>query len=122
MSIAVDLDGTLAHYDEWRGIEHIGSPIPAMIARVRRWLAEGEEVVIHTARVCGGDPRGARVFIEEWLDAHDLPSLRITAEKDWTMSQYWDDRAIGVTQNTGVPRCDTKSLPVWQNLEVLQLD
>ena len=28
--IGVDLDGTLAFYDMWRGMEHIGKPIPAM--------------------------------------------------------------------------------------------
>jgi hypothetical protein len=25
--IGVDLDGTLAHYDGWKGIDHIGEPI-----------------------------------------------------------------------------------------------
>ena len=30
---AVDLDGTLAHYDKWRGIDHIGKPIPAIQVR-----------------------------------------------------------------------------------------
>lgn len=29
--LGVDLDGTLAVYDKWRGIEHIGAPIPAMV-------------------------------------------------------------------------------------------
>ena len=24
--IGVDLDGTLAHYDKWRGVEHVGDP------------------------------------------------------------------------------------------------
>ena len=36
--IGVDLDGTLAHYDGWKGIEHVGPPIPAMLARVKYWL------------------------------------------------------------------------------------
>ncbi len=27
---AVDLDGTLAFYDEWRGADHIGAPIIPM--------------------------------------------------------------------------------------------
>ena len=35
--IGVDLDGTLAEYHGWQGIEHIGEPIPKMMARVRRW-------------------------------------------------------------------------------------
>jgi hypothetical protein len=31
--IGVDLDGTLAFYDEWIGPEHIGAPIPGMVDR-----------------------------------------------------------------------------------------
>lgn len=33
--IGVDLDGTLAHYDRWRGIDHVGDPVPAMMNRVK---------------------------------------------------------------------------------------
>lgn len=32
--IGVDLDGTLAHYEGWKGVEHIGEPIPAMVERI----------------------------------------------------------------------------------------
>jgi len=65
--IGVDLDGTLAYYDEWRGLYHIGEPIPAMVDRVKRWLAEGRDVRIFTARVSGniavdksGEPTATR--------------------------------------------------------------
>ncbi len=47
----VDLDGTLAHYDGWMGPTEIGPPISKMVHRVRRWLAEGRDVRIFTARV-----------------------------------------------------------------------
>ena len=36
--IGVDLDGTLAEWDGWKGHEHIGPPIPAMLERVKRWI------------------------------------------------------------------------------------
>ncbi len=49
-TIAVDLDGTLAHYDEFRGKDHIGKPIPKMMERVKKWLDEGQKIVIFTAR------------------------------------------------------------------------
>lgn len=42
--IGVDLDGTLAEYHGWVSELHIGPPIPAMLARVKRWLAEGKEI------------------------------------------------------------------------------
>lgn len=33
--IGVDLDGTLAHYDSWRGVDHIGAPVIPMLDRVK---------------------------------------------------------------------------------------
>ena len=32
--IGVDLDGTLARYDGWRGIDHIGEPMPRTSAAI----------------------------------------------------------------------------------------
>lgn len=49
--IAVDLDGTLAEWHGWPADGSIGAPIPAMVNRVKRWLAAGHDVVIYTARV-----------------------------------------------------------------------
>ena len=50
--IGIDLDGTLAEYDGWKGVEHIGKPIPSMVERVKAWIIEGKDVRIFTARVC----------------------------------------------------------------------
>ena len=44
--IGVDLDGTLAEYHEWVGIHHIGKPIPLMLERVKKWLAQGKDAKI----------------------------------------------------------------------------
>ncbi len=49
--IGVDLDGTLARYDGWVGVMHVGDPVPAMLDRVQRWLEQGLDVRIFTARV-----------------------------------------------------------------------
>lgn len=49
--IGVDLDGTLAEYNGWQGIDHIGKPIPKMVNRVKKWLSEGVQVKIFTARL-----------------------------------------------------------------------
>lgn len=46
-----DLDGTLAVYDKWEGIDHIGEPVKPMVDLVKRMHAEGEVVKILTARV-----------------------------------------------------------------------
>lgn len=46
-----DLDGTLAKYDGWKGIDHIGAPVALMVDRVKEMHVEGKVVKILTARV-----------------------------------------------------------------------
>ena len=46
-----DLDGTLAVYDKWEGINHIGEPVKPMVDLIKRMHAEGKVVKILTARV-----------------------------------------------------------------------
>ena len=46
-----DLDGTLAVYDKWEGIDHIGEPVKPMVDLIKRMHAEGKVVKILTARV-----------------------------------------------------------------------
>ena len=46
-----DLDGTLAKYDKWEGIDHIGEPVKPMVDLIKRMHAEGKVVKILTARV-----------------------------------------------------------------------
>jgi len=95
----VDLDGTLAQYDHFRGHDNIGDPIPKMIERVRRWLREGKDVRIMTARVYGGYENVP--YIEEWCMRHIGVILPVTCCKDSDMGELWDDRAVRVIKNTG---------------------
>lgn len=121
--IGVDLDGTLAHHGEWRE-DRIGEPIPLMLARVKRWVAGGNEVRIFTARCSplpgvierGHDlgvllvvssPAAVRAvksvqMIRAWCKAHVGVVLPVTCQKDFAMLELWDDRAIGVRMNTGL--------------------
>lgn len=46
-----DLDGTLAKYDGWKGIDHIGEPVKPMVDLIKRMHDEGKTVKIMTARV-----------------------------------------------------------------------
>ena len=110
--IGVDLDGTLAEYNGWDGGK-IGAPIPKMVARVKRWLAEGIEVRIMTARI---SPKSRReqawvdiaIPIQNWCREHLGTILCITHEKDMAMMELWDDRAVQVIPNTG-ERADGKA-------------
>ncbi len=102
--IGVDLDGTLAHYDEWSGPDHIGDPIEGMEVRVRAWIAVGRRVKIMTARA---DREENILPIQNWLVRNkfvweDGTPLEITNKKDFQMIQLWDDRAVQVIPNTGM--------------------
>ena len=104
-----DLDGTLAEYTRWKGIDHIGDPIPRMVRVVKRYLEEGRDVRIITARV---SPESARIggheiheieaYIDEWCIKHFGQALPVTCCKDLSMIEMWDDRCIQVVPNTGV--------------------
>lgn len=104
--IGVDLDGTLAEYQSGQWPE-IGEPIQPMLDRVFKWLEDGEEVRILTARAAHGDSEVERVT--KWLvDVAGLPRLQVTAMKDPDMDVLWDDKAIQVKPNTGEPIVDAE--------------
>lgn len=102
----VDLDGTLAYYDGWK--PEIGEPIPKMLKRVKKWLAEGREIRIFTARVSpivrhgvANDVEAIRKKIEDWCENHLGVRLPVTNIKDHNLVELWDDRAVQVIKNTG---------------------
>lgn len=97
--IGVDLDGTLAHYDEWKGADHIGEAVPVMLERVKRMVADGKTVKIFTARVSAPDFDVS--VVHEWLKANGLPELEVTNSKDYAMIRCYDDRSVQVETNTG---------------------
>lgn len=102
--IGVDLDGTLAHYDHWAGPTHIGPPISVMVERVKKWLVDGYEVRIFTARI--SDPvyrHMIRTAIQDWTEEYIGRKLEVTNIKDYNMLELWEDRAVQVIPNTGEP-------------------
>jgi hypothetical protein len=103
--IGVDFDGTLA-VDNRGVLADDPVPVPMMIKRVQSWLAEGIEVRIFTSRY--GKVYPDQVFencqkIQQFCLKHFGRSLTITNEKDQHMLQLWDDRAVQVINNTGIP-------------------
>jgi len=96
--IGVDLDGTLAEWDGWKGHQHIGKPIPLMVERVKRWLSMDIEVRVFTARASIADHVPP---VQKWLEENGLPGLAVTNQKDYKMLQLWDDRCVQVIPNTG---------------------
>lgn len=104
--VGVDLDGTLAYYDGWKGETHVGKPIPAMVKIVRDILEGGAlDVRVFTARVSGDDAEEVAAVtkaIQTWCIEHIGQSLPVTCKKDYQMVGLYDDRAIQVIPNTGV--------------------
>lgn len=99
--IGVDLDGTLATYTSGE-FPLIGEPVEPMVRRVKDWLAQGKDVRIFTARAC--DPRPEIVpEVERWCEEHIGQVLPVTNVKDYEMIELWDDRAIQVIVNKGMP-------------------
>lgn len=112
--IGVDLDGTLAEYNGYKGPDIIGEPIPKMVQRVKDMLAAGKNVKVFTARVYADDSDkrrrekvAATVAIWAWCERHIGARLEVTCVKDFGMVELWDDRAVQVIINTG-ERADGK--------------
>jgi hypothetical protein len=113
--IGVDFDGTLVEYNGWQGATHVGKPVPAMVERVKVWLAEGKDVRIFTARIAEPDPllppeEFARSFeevkiaiyeVKKWCLIHFGKVLPITCTKDYGMVELWDGRCVQIEPNTG---------------------
>lgn len=124
-----DLDGTLAKYDGWRGIDHIGEPVKPMVELIRRMHDEGKVVKIMTARVapkekpetkpspyrtgnwCIQEP-GVQTwalkdewtpleFIQEWCYRVLGFIPEIVYQKDHLMLELYDDRVKQVVPNEG---------------------
>ena len=96
--IAIDLDGTLAHYDNFRGDDHIGKPIPKMIDFVKQLIRAKYEIVIFSARA---DNEQSRILISNWCHKQGLGNLDVTNIKRKDFKSFYDDRAYQVKRNTG---------------------
>lgn len=102
--VCVDLDGVLAEYDGWKGLNHIGQPLPGA-PEFLKGLAKIASIVVFTTR-CSLDPgdeagmivatpEELRGHVVDWLERHELPydDVYIGQGKP-RAAAYIDDRAI----------------------------
>jgi len=94
-TLAVDLDGTLAEYDGWKGEDDIGAPRKG----AKKWMKAvhkmGARIIVFTTR--GNDD-----VVRGWLLEHDIPFDHINENPDQPEGSsdkviadvYWDDRAV----------------------------
>lgn len=110
-SVAVDLDGVLAKYDCWRGVNHIGDPLPGAIEFVKA-LSEKARVIVHTARVnrqnaAEGDKRLLAAVVRgdevrAWLLYHGFVFDDVwVGEGKPIAAAYVDDRAVACVPMDG---------------------
>ncbi len=99
-TICVDLDGVLAQYDSWKGLENIGEPI----AGAREFMAALSEkyfVLVHTARIANENVRTedhvqrVKNMVVEWLNENEIPFGDVyTGRGKPLASAFIDDRAV----------------------------
>lgn len=100
--IALDFDGTLAHYESWNKQQNVvGKPVELMVKKVKEWLAKGYAVSIFTARVSQPDAAKSTELILQFLKENGLPELPITCIKMFYFTHFIDDKAYHVIKNTG---------------------
>lgn len=101
--IGIDFDGTLVEDNGWEGADKCGKPIKPMVDRVKKWLLEGKDIQIVTARVSAPveELAIAKGFVEGWCKKMFGVVLPVRHDKDIYMLELWDDRCKQVIKNTG---------------------
>lgn len=102
-TVCVDLDGTIAQYDGWKGLDHIGDPLPGAKEFLER-LGEKYSIMIYTTR-CNEhfNVEAAHLLrgrVEAWLLKHGLRYDDIyTGQGKPVAIAYVDDRSVMVKEN-----------------------
>lgn len=98
--VGVDLDGTLASpvWTPANPTSEIGDPIWSNVDKVKKLVADGYKIIIHTSR--GWTDYEA---IENWLIHYGIPFKEIQCGKP-LYKAYIDDRAINAADEDWTPR------------------
>ncbi|MDQ3490986.1 MAG: hypothetical protein M3449_07975 [Acidobacteriota bacterium] len=102
--VCVDLDGVLAKYESWHGLDQIGPPLPGALEFA--WsLAQIADIIIFTSRCSldnGNDhsakrtsPGPLRIRVIEWLEKYKFPYTDVyIGQGKPRASAFIDDRAV----------------------------
>lgn len=102
--VCLDLDGVLAKYDGWNGLDQIGPPLPGALEFASS-LAEFADIIIFTSRCSldnGNDhsakrnaPGPLRIRVIEWLEKYKFPYTDVyVGQGKPRASAFIDDRAV----------------------------
>ena len=104
-TVCVDLDGVLAKYERWQGLDKLGAPLPGAVAFTRH-LAEVAHIVIFTTRCNEAMNRDEpaellQERIQLWLDEHGFVYHQIYAGQGKPhAAAYVDDRGVSCCPQT----------------------
>ncbi len=99
--VCVDLDGVLARYDTWKGVDHIGDPVPGALEFAKK-LAKVADITVFTSR-CAQDilegsrisPGQLRIKVIDWLERHKIPFTDVyIGQGKPRAAAFVDDRAV----------------------------
>jgi hypothetical protein len=102
--VCLDLDGVLARYDGWKGVDRIGPPLPGALEFAWK-LAEIADIVVFTSRCSpegGADendpnmsPGRMKIRVIDWLEKHKFPFTDVYIGRGKPRaSAFIDDRAV----------------------------
>jgi len=105
-TVCVDVDGVLAQYDGWKGVDHIGDPIPGAVEFTRS-LAKHADILIYTTRCCEeiNRPEKSHLLVNrvrDWLDRHGFAYHAIwDGQGKPICAAIVDDRAVSLRPQPG---------------------
>jgi hydroxymethylpyrimidine pyrophosphatase-like HAD family hydrolase len=111
-TIAVDFDGVIAEYDDWKGGEACGRPRQDVIEVLHVLRSEGWKIVVYSTR--GADD------IRPYLEANAVPFDEINQNTSYTTggakpiaTVYWDDRACRYSGDAHKDLLTIRSFRTW---------
>jgi hydroxymethylpyrimidine pyrophosphatase-like HAD family hydrolase len=116
-TVCIDLDGTIAHYTEWRGETHFGEPIEGVRQALEQIQQNGWKIIIFTTR-------SNTALIEEYLHEHSIPFDFINFNPDQPANAiggkiyadaYIDDRAVPFNGDWQATLKEVLQFVPWEN-------
>lgn len=98
-TVCVDVDGTLARYETFEGVDTIGDPLPGAVEFTRK-LSRVADIMIYSTRASADANQGYNEQeltskLKAWLDLHGFSYTSIYAGRGKPRaSAYVDDRAV----------------------------
>ena len=114
--VCIDLDGTIAHYEEWQGEDFFGEPVEGVQSALGQLRKEGWTVIIYTTR-------GNQTLIEGYLEKNSIPFDYINHNPDQPANAaegkpyadvYVDDRGVQFNGNWSATLNAVRHFAPWE--------